>query len=280
MQDSYRGVFDAYLRIFGRLGLEAVPVEAESGAIGGDVNHEFMVPSAVGEDRFVRCPSCGYAANVEAADAAGGRPGRSRTRAGCRAHGRAPHPRAAGDRRGGGVLRRPGRRAAADLLKSLAVVDDRGRPTARCSCPATARRGCQPGGGCSTTADFAAHPSVVKGYIGPVGQQERRRPGGRRRRGRAGGGPGSSGPTGSTTTPRGRCSAATSPSTSGAPSPRCAAVTPARGAETAVELVRSVEAAHTFQLGLKYSEVMAGAHGGRRGRRRGAASRWAATGWG
>src|ERR1700722_17676271 len=67
MQGSYRAVFDAYLRIFERLGLEAVPVEAESGAIGGDVNHEFMVPSAVGEDHFVFCGSCGYAANVEAA---------------------------------------------------------------------------------------------------------------------------------------------------------------------------------------------------------------------
>ena len=67
MQASYRAVYDAYLRIFGRLDLDAVPVEAQSGAIGGDVNHEFMVPSAVGEDHFVRCPSCGYAANVEAA---------------------------------------------------------------------------------------------------------------------------------------------------------------------------------------------------------------------
>ena len=53
MQESYRTVFDAYLRIFDRLGLEATPVEAASGAIGGDVNHEFMVPSAVGEDHFV-----------------------------------------------------------------------------------------------------------------------------------------------------------------------------------------------------------------------------------
>ena len=68
MQASYRTVFDAYLRIFGRLGLDVTPVEAESGAIGGDVNHEFMVPSVVGEDHFVHCPSCGYAANVEAAE--------------------------------------------------------------------------------------------------------------------------------------------------------------------------------------------------------------------
>ena len=71
MQDSYRVVYDAYLRIFARLDLDVSPVEAESGAIGGDVNHEFMVPSAVGEDHFVRCGSCGYAANVEAATRGG-----------------------------------------------------------------------------------------------------------------------------------------------------------------------------------------------------------------
>lgn len=68
MQQSYGSVFDAYLRIFGRLGLDVFPVEAQSGAIGGDVNHEFMVPSVVGEDHFVQCASCGYAANVEAAE--------------------------------------------------------------------------------------------------------------------------------------------------------------------------------------------------------------------
>ena len=78
MQASYRTVFDAYLRIFARLGLDVTPVEAESGAIGGDVNHEFMVPSAVGEDHFVPCPSCGYAANVEAAERGGSPAGRPR----------------------------------------------------------------------------------------------------------------------------------------------------------------------------------------------------------
>ncbi len=71
MQVSYAVVYDAYLRIFARMGLNVSPVEAASGAIGGDVNHEFMVPSDVGEDHFVRCVSCGYAANVEAAERGG-----------------------------------------------------------------------------------------------------------------------------------------------------------------------------------------------------------------
>ena len=59
MQASYRTVYDAYLRIFDRLDLDVSPVEAESGAIGGEVNHEFMVPSVVGEDHFVRCTGWG-----------------------------------------------------------------------------------------------------------------------------------------------------------------------------------------------------------------------------
>ena len=57
----------AYTRIFERLGLGAIAVEASSGAMGGSASVEFMVPSAAGEDDIVRCPTCGYAANVERA---------------------------------------------------------------------------------------------------------------------------------------------------------------------------------------------------------------------
>ncbi|MEA3077162.1 MAG: prolyl-tRNA synthetase [Actinomycetota bacterium] len=67
MQAAYRRMYDAYCRIFDRAGLTYTPVEAASGAIGGEVNHEFMVPSAIGEDFFVRCPAGDYAANTEAA---------------------------------------------------------------------------------------------------------------------------------------------------------------------------------------------------------------------
>lgn len=67
MRESYAKIFHAYLRIFSRLGIPVTPVEADSGSIGGDVNHEFMVVSAIGEDRFALCVSCGYAANIEAA---------------------------------------------------------------------------------------------------------------------------------------------------------------------------------------------------------------------
>ena len=65
---AYDAMYDAYCRIFSRCGLEYLPVEAESGPIGGDASHEFMIPSGNGEDSIFRCPSCQYAANMERAD--------------------------------------------------------------------------------------------------------------------------------------------------------------------------------------------------------------------
>ena len=61
---------DAYTQIFKRLGLDAFPVEASSGAMGGSASVEFMVESEAGEDDVARCSSCGYSANVERASAA------------------------------------------------------------------------------------------------------------------------------------------------------------------------------------------------------------------
>jgi len=61
---------DAYVRIFDRLGLPAIPVEASSGAMGGSGSTEFMVPSDAGEDDVVRCPNGDYAANLERATSA------------------------------------------------------------------------------------------------------------------------------------------------------------------------------------------------------------------
>lgn len=67
-QASYQAMYDAYTRIFARCGLKAHPVEADTGAIGGDQSHEFMVLGDAGEDLIVFCPHCGYAANVERAE--------------------------------------------------------------------------------------------------------------------------------------------------------------------------------------------------------------------
>jgi prolyl-tRNA synthetase len=64
---SYDRMYQAYCRIFTRCGLPYLAVEAESGPIGGDVSHEFMVPTDAGEDITVQCEGCGYAANLERA---------------------------------------------------------------------------------------------------------------------------------------------------------------------------------------------------------------------
>jgi len=65
---SYDKMYRAYCRIFDRCGLNYLAVEAESGPIGGDVSHEFMVPAANGEDVLLYCRTCSYAANRERAE--------------------------------------------------------------------------------------------------------------------------------------------------------------------------------------------------------------------
>jgi prolyl-tRNA synthetase len=64
---SYQKHYDAYRKIFDRCGLDYVIVEAHSGAMGGTVSHEFMVPTEAGEDSVAIC-ECGYAANLEKAE--------------------------------------------------------------------------------------------------------------------------------------------------------------------------------------------------------------------
>jgi prolyl-tRNA synthetase len=67
MRASYQSMYDAYVRIFDRLGLDYVVVEAEPGQIGGGVNHEYMARAEVGEDRFVECENGDYLADWKAA---------------------------------------------------------------------------------------------------------------------------------------------------------------------------------------------------------------------
>ncbi|MBI3851111.1 MAG: proline--tRNA ligase [Verrucomicrobia bacterium] len=69
-QVSYQKMYDAYTRIFQRCGLKAMPVEADTGVMGGKFSHEFMVPAATGENEVVHCEACGYAANIEKATSA------------------------------------------------------------------------------------------------------------------------------------------------------------------------------------------------------------------
>jgi prolyl-tRNA synthetase len=67
MQVSYRIMYEAYERMFDRIGLDLVVVEADPGQIGGGVNHEFMARAEVGEDLFVECENGDYLADTEAA---------------------------------------------------------------------------------------------------------------------------------------------------------------------------------------------------------------------
>ena len=65
LDESYQKMYDAYNRIFTRLGLDFTVVDADSGAMGGSGSQEFMVKSPVGEDGIAYCDACGYAANYE-----------------------------------------------------------------------------------------------------------------------------------------------------------------------------------------------------------------------
>ncbi|PHR27300.1 MAG: proline--tRNA ligase [Desulfotalea sp.] len=64
---SYQKMYEAYKRIFSRCGLQYRAVQADSGSIGGNFSHEFMVLAETGEDTIVVCKSCEYAANMEKA---------------------------------------------------------------------------------------------------------------------------------------------------------------------------------------------------------------------
>ena len=68
---SYHKMYDAYTRIFTRCGLQNFPVEADTGVIGGNYSHEFMVPAETGENEVVYCESGKYAANIEKAASRG-----------------------------------------------------------------------------------------------------------------------------------------------------------------------------------------------------------------
>ncbi|MDH3693233.1 MAG: proline--tRNA ligase [Gammaproteobacteria bacterium] len=65
MEASYKAMYDAYVRIFDRLGLDSRAVRADGGTIGGSFSNEFHVIADSGEDAIALCEDCGYAANVE-----------------------------------------------------------------------------------------------------------------------------------------------------------------------------------------------------------------------
>jgi prolyl-tRNA synthetase len=168
LKRSYRQMFDAYTRVFSRCGLTFRPVEGEAGQMGGDVNHEFMAVAAVGEDDFVWCKNCDYAANTQVATR--GAPADVETESGDVAAMEKVHtpdlPGIAGVAEFLGV-------SPDEMLKSIAfevdgklglalVPGDREvNPYAlgKALAPRTVR--------VFDDEDFERHPEIPKGYIGP-----------------------------------------------------------------------------------------------------------------
>jgi len=179
LEASYQAQRDAYERIFARLGLHYVIVQADAGAMGGSKSEEFLHPIAVGEDTFVR-NDAGYAANVEAYRTPVPDPFSLEGLPEAVIHDSPNTPTidtlvalANAD-----VPREDRAWEAADTLKNVvfALVDqDGGRELVIVGLPGDrdvdmkraeawfAPLGVEP----ATDEDFQAHPALVKGYIGP-----------------------------------------------------------------------------------------------------------------
>jgi prolyl-tRNA synthetase len=69
LERTYKQVYQAYVNIFKRVGLDAEAVQGDPGNIGGSLSHEFLVPAEYGESEVVKCDHCGYAATIEIASA-------------------------------------------------------------------------------------------------------------------------------------------------------------------------------------------------------------------
>ncbi|GAA3812012.1 proline--tRNA ligase [Cellulomonas soli] len=179
LEASYQAQRDAYQRIFDRLGLEYVIVAATSGAMGGSRSEEFLTPTAIGEDTFVRSPG-GYAANVEAvttvvpepidfADAPAAHvedtpdtPTIDSLVAVANAHfARPDRPWTAADTLKNVVLALRQPTGERELLV-VGLPGDREVDLKRLEA-AVSPADVEPAG----DADFAAHPELVRGYIGP-----------------------------------------------------------------------------------------------------------------
>ena len=178
---SYASHREAYQRIFARLCLEVTAVAATSGAMGGSASEEFLATAQVGEDTFVACQSCGYAANTEAV----------RTSAGQRAPNVVEHPAwtvletpdtptidslvaRLNDTTAGGrvdwtaantlkniVVRLSDPDGGAELVV-IGVPGDREVDLKRLEAAVYPR-----GATLAEASDFADHPDLVRGYIGP-----------------------------------------------------------------------------------------------------------------
>ena len=177
---SYQAQRDAYERIFQRLGLEYVIVKADAGAMGGSKSEEFLCPAEIGEDTFVRSPG-GFAANVEAVKfaPAAAVDGSANPPAEVHASPNTPTIQTLVDFSNANHPRSGSIWSASDTLKNvvLALVSPEGKrrlvvvgiPGDREVDAKRAEAWFAPDEvEQATEADFAKHPLLVKGYIGPT----------------------------------------------------------------------------------------------------------------
>ena len=162
LEASYEAHREAYIRIFDRLGFDYVIVKAMSGAMGGSESEEFLAKAEVGEDTYVRCTNCDYAANVEAVrGAVARRPCRTTTRP----------PRTPRRRR----TRRPSRPSSTTSTRSSRATTVPGRRRTR-------SRTCW---SCVAHPDGTREPLADRRARRPRGRPEAARGAGRAGRGRA-----------------------------------------------------------------------------------------------
>ena len=169
-------------------GLEYVIVAAMSGAMGGSASEEFLATAEYGEDTYVRCTRCDYAANVEAVRVPVPPPVDASATPAAHVEDTPDTPTIAtlvGHARRAVPARGPalgGRRHAEERHRHGPAPRRRAASRWRSACPATGRStrsGCRPSSSPAevepfTEADFAAHPVLAKGYIGPgmLGEQK------------------------------------------------------------------------------------------------------------
>lgn len=177
---SYQAQRDAYERIFQRLGVEYVVVKADAGAMGGSKSEEFLNPSAIGEDTFVRSKG-GFAANVEAVKFAVAQDVDGSKNPAAVVHDSPNTPTIATlvDYSNASFPKGDGAWTAADTLKNvvLALISPEGKrelvivgvPGDRDVDQKRAEAFFGPNEvEAANEEDFAKHPLLVKGYIGPV----------------------------------------------------------------------------------------------------------------
>lgn len=173
LRETYTVMYSAYERVFTRCGLRFRAVEAQAGEIGGDVNHEFMAPTEVGEDLFVYAPDGTYAANLEAAYCARPEPVEPGSEPLVRVHtpgvpgvdDLSAHLGIAASQILKCVLYKLPAVEGEAALRVIAVLVPGDREVNEHKL--TKVLGAAPS--LLDAADFTAHPALVRGYVGPVG---------------------------------------------------------------------------------------------------------------